>query len=316
MAGRSDTTNFHFSLFNIQFGSGFARLGISTSFEVGNLGKISEALKKSNLEFSDVNENKGAIGESKVSRPSSQDRHNAFEYQKIDKNIITISKPYSVEAEQFKKLRTAILFPSSGKSPRSILVTSALPNEGKSFVAANLAVSIAQNIDEHVLLMDCDLRIPTIHTCFGFKKTPGLSDYLSGEQTLDTLFLKSAVDKLTILPGGGPVSNPAELLSSEQMSKLLSDLKARYSNRYIVIDSPPPQLTSETTAIARQVDGILVVIKHGTTRREHVVDLIDMLGKDKIIGVVLNQFTQELSRSSYDGYYGKYHQKDNPKKKK
>jgi len=300
MAGRSDTTNFHFSLFNIQFGSGFARLGISTSFEVGNLGKISEALKKSNLEFSDVNENKGAIGESKVSRPSSQDRHNAFEYQKIDKNIITISKPYSVEAEQFKKLRTAILFPSSGKSP----------------VAANLAVSIAQNIDEHVLLMDCDLRIPTIHTCFGFKKTPGLSDYLSGEQTLDTLFLKSAVDKLTILPGGGPVSNPAELLSSEQMSKLLSDLKARYSNRYIVIDSPPPQLTSETTAIARQVDGILVVIKHGTTRREHVVDLIDMLGKDKIIGVVLNQFTQELSRSSYDGYYGKYHQKDNPKKKK
>jgi len=96
----------------------------------------------------------------------------------------------------------------------------------------------------------------------------------------------------------------------------LIDVAAKYSDRYIVIDSPPPQLTSETAAIARQVDGILVVIKHGATRREHVVDLIDTVGKDKIIGVVLNQFTQEMPRSSYDGYYGKYHQKDNPKKKK
>lgn len=273
------------------------------------MGKISEALKKSNFEFIGINENKGAIGEIKVNRPPSQKQPNAFEYQKIDQNIVAISKPHGIEAEQFKKLRTTLLFPGTGKPPRSILVTSAVSGEGKSFVAANLAVSIAQNIDKHVLLMDCDLRLPSIHTRFGFGKVPGLCEYLSGERPLDTLFLKSAVDKLTLLPGGGPVSNPSELISSEQMSKLLIDVAAKYSDRYIVIDSPPPQLTSETAAIARQVDAILLVIKHGTTKREHVVDVIDLLGKDKIIGVVLNQFNRQVSRYSYGGYYGKYHQK-------
>jgi len=274
------------------------------------LGKISEALEKSNFEYISVNEDKTAsdkaAGSKFVVNPfPSEERTFSFESRKIDKNIVTISKPYGVEAEQFKKLRTSILFPASGKSPRSILVTSAVPGEGKSFMAANLAVSIAQNIDKHVLLMDCDLRLPTIHNCFGFERGPGLSEYLSGKEALDSLFLKSAVDKLTILPGGGPISNPSELLSSGQMAKLLNDVTARYSDRYIVVDSTPPRLTAETAAIARQVDGILLVVKHGTTRREHVVDLIDMLGKDKIIGVVLNQFNRQLSRYSYGSYYGK-----------
>lgn len=276
------------------------------------MGKISDALEKSNFEYTDVSDNKTVPDKSADKKlpaePSpSGGMQVSFEYKQIDKNIVTLLKPYGIEAEQFKKLRTSILFPTAGKSPRSILVTSAISGEGKSFVAANLAVSIAQNIDKHVLLMDCDLRMPTIHTCFGFENRPGLCEYLSGEKALDTLFLKSAVDKLTILPGGGPVSNPAELLSSGQMSKLLKDVTARYSNRYIVIDSPPPRLTAETAALARQVDGILLIIQHGTTRREHVVDLIDMLGKDKIIGVVLNRFNPQLPKYSQGSYYGKYH---------
>jgi len=279
------------------------------------VGKISDALEKSNFEYDGVDEDKTASDKLAIKKfivnPSpSENRHISFEYQKIDKNIVTISKPYGVESEQFKKLRTSILFPAAGKPPRSILITSAVPGEGKSFVAANLAVSIAQNIDKHVLLMDCDLRLPAIHSYFGFERGPGLSEYLSGEQALDTLFLKSAVDKLTILPGGGSVSNPSELLSSGQMSNLLKDVTARYRDRYIVIDAPPPQLTAETVAIASQVDGILLVIKHGTTKREQVIDLIDMLGKDKIMGVVLNQFNLQLPGYSYGSYYGKYHKNE------
>jgi capsular exopolysaccharide synthesis family protein len=278
------------------------------------VGKIFEALEKSNFEDSGVHKDKAApdivSGKTFTVSPSLfEERQVSFEYKKIDENLITISKPYGIEAEQFKKLRTALLFPNNGTPPRSILVTSAIPDEGKSFVAANLAVSIAQNIDKHVLLMDCDLRLPTIHTCFGFEKEPGLCEYLSGEQALDTLFLRSVVDKLTILPGGGPVSNPSELLSSDQMSNLLINLPAEYSNRYIVIDSPPPQLTSETAALAKQVDAVLLVIKHGTTRREHIADLIDVLGKDKIIGVVLNQFNTQLSRNVLGSYYGGYSNK-------
>ena len=186
------------------------------------------------------------------------------------------------------------------------MVTSAVPCEGKSFVASNLAVSIAQNIDEHVLLMDCDIRKATIHSNFGFDETAGLSDYLSKKTSLSSLLLKTNVNKLTILPGGKPPENPAELMSSNQMSKLLRELTSRYTDRYIIIDSPPPHLTSETSVIARQVDGILLVIKSGSTDRKLVEELIEMMGKDKILGVVLNWFDMRSMKYYSYSKYSKY----------
>jgi protein-tyrosine kinase len=225
----------------------------------------------------------------------------------IDKKMISFLMPQSYEAEQFKMLRTSILFPASGKPPRSIMVTSAVPGEGKSFVSANLAISIAQNIEEHVLIVDCDLRNPCIHKQFGFGSVTGLSEYLSNSTPLGSLFLKTKINKLSILPGGKSPHNPSELLSSQQMSKLLEEVKVRYGNRYIVIDSPPPRLTAETSVIARQVDGIILVVKHRHTNREAVEDLFKILGKEKILGVVLNRC--DLRSSGYYGYgkYGKYH---------
>jgi len=226
----------------------------------------------------------------------------------VDPNLITWVRPRSIEAEMFKILRSNILFPAKGKPPRSIMITSAVPAEGKSFVAANLAVSIAQNINEHVLLMDCDMRKPSIHTMFGFSGVPGLAEYLGGDQELARLFLKSGVDKLTLLPGGDPPPNPAELLSSKKMNALLEEVKTRYSDRYVIIDSPPPQLTAETSAMARQVDGVILVIRAGHTPRDMVAELIDIIDRQKIIGCVLNWF--DLQTSSYYGYgkYGKYGQ--------
>jgi exopolysaccharide/PEP-CTERM locus tyrosine autokinase len=221
----------------------------------------------------------------------------------VDKNLITLLKPHSFEAEQFKILRTNILFPKSGQPPRSIMVTSSVPGEGKSFVAANLAISIAQNINQHVLLIDCDMRRPCIHTRFGYNGASGLSDYLSKSTSLPSLLLKTPVKRLTILPGGSPPENPAELLSSEQMSQLLIEVRERYHDRYIVIDSPPPHLTAEARAIARQVDGIVLVIKCGMTKREVVSELIEMIGKDKILGIIFNWFN--LNSAKYYGY-GKY----------
>jgi len=225
----------------------------------------------------------------------------------IDKKMISFSMPQSYEAEQFKMLKTSILFPASGKPPRSIMITSAVPGEGKSFVTANLAISIAQNIEEHVLIVDCDLRSPCIHKQFGFGSVTGLSEYLSNGAPLDSLFLKTKVNKLSILPGGKSPQNPSELLSSQKMAKLLEEVKNRYGNRYIVIDSPPPRLTAETHVIAKQVDGIILVVKHRDTRREAVEDLVKMIGKEKILGVVLNR--SDLRISGYYGYskYGKYH---------
>jgi protein-tyrosine kinase len=224
--------------------------------------------------------------------------------EKMDQNLVSFFNPQSFEAEQFKILRSNLLYPVSGNPPRSVMVTSPMPGEGKSFVAANLAISVALNINRHVLLMDCDLRRPTIHTRFGFSDVPGLSDYLANGVSLSDLLIRTSIDKLTILPGGPPPDNPSELLSSERMSELLAEAIERYQDRLIILDSPPPSLTAETSVLARWVDGVVIVIKHGKTPREGVSEVIEKMGKAKIIGAVINNFEVYSSR-----YYGKYYGK-------
>lgn len=227
----------------------------------------------------------------------------------IDKNLVSVLKPKSFEDEQFNILRTNILFPTSGKSPRSIMVTSALPSEGKSFVSANLAVSIARHINKHVLLIDCDLRRPNIHHQFGFGDVRGISEYLFGEISLPALLLKTNIDHLTILPGGKPPDNPSELLSSDRMCALLKEVTSRYDDRLIILDTPPLRLAAEATALARHADCLLLVVKYGSTSRDTVIDLIDKLGKDKIIGAIINYF-----QVSSPKYYRKYYDIKNGRK--
>jgi len=236
-----------------------------------------------------------------------------YDENHIDHNMVTLSRPQSFEAEQFKILRTNLLFPSSGKSPRTIMVTSAVPDEGKSMIAANLAVSIAQSIQEYVLLIDCDIRRPCIHTQFGFDDMPGLSDHLSRGIPVSSLILKTKVNKLSILPGGTLRHNPSELVSSQKMSKLLQEVKYRYSDRFIVIDSPPPKLTAEASALSRQVDGVLLVVEYGRTSREMVSDLVNTIGKEKILGVVFNKLDMRFANyyglgkyKTYSKYYQEY----------
>ncbi|MCP4673278.1 MAG: polysaccharide biosynthesis tyrosine autokinase [Desulfobacula sp.] len=220
--------------------------------------------------------------------------------------LVTGLNPQSIESEQFRLLKNNILFPEKGEVPKCIMITSASPGEGKSFVAANLAISLSQSIDEYVLLMDCDLRGPSIHSMFGYNNRQGLSEYLAKGKPLSSLLIKTFLDKLTILPAGKIPDNPSELLSSEQMRRLIHEVKLRYSDRYIIIDTPPPYLTSETSVISRQVDGIVIVIKQGKTRKKDIVDIIDIYGREKILGVVYN-YAQKPIGYGYGKYgYGKY----------
>jgi exopolysaccharide/PEP-CTERM locus tyrosine autokinase len=223
----------------------------------------------------------------------------------VDPSLVSLLNPDGMEADLFRVLRTQILFPKTGKPPRTILVTSALPEEGKSFVAANLAINMARNVDEHVLLVDCDLRKPTIHTKFGFEHVKGLSEYLSAGAGLASLLLKTGVEKLTLLPSGAPPRNPSELITSSRMAALIQELKARYYDRYIIFDSPPPMMAPETGAISKWVDGTLLVVKYGRTPMELVEQLIALLGREKILGAVINHFNlREFRRYSYSKYYG------------
>ena len=284
------------------------------------MGKIFRALKKAGNNVTP--EKESASGDDRAVAFDDSDSQVSGESEEINQShsrstnpvLVTATKPHSPASEQFRLLKNNILFPEKGNPPKTIIVTSASPDEGKSFVAANLAVSIAQSIDEYVLLMDCDLRSPSIHTFFGFRgQEQGLSDYLTNKIPLSSVLKKASVNnKLTILTAGQIPSNPSELISSDQMRRLLHEVKLRYNDRYVIIDTPPPYMTSETNAIARFVDGIILVIRQGKTRTKEVADILDIYGREKILGVVTN-FSKKTVGYGYGynkiGYGYGYHQR-------
>ena len=244
-------------------------------------------------------------------RPYTEDRPYSKEREGASDKLICVTKPHSVEAEQFRVLKNSILFPENGAPPRTIMVTSTAKGEGKSFVAANLAAAIASSIDEYVLLLDCDLRHPTVHSMFGLENTQGLSTYLTKGVPLSSVLKKTFMDKLTVLPGGETPANPSELISSEQMRRLIKEAEQRYSDRYVILDTPPPYLTSEANALARNVDGIVLVAKYGYTRKQRIQDIIDIYGKDKILGAVMNFAKGKFGlKYGYNYKYGYMNPKD------
>lgn len=282
------------------------------------MGKVYDALEKSGIvqELTIVEPHTEKPDQASEAQDTviEEKRNGPFKTQStvtLDSTLITYHDPGCVEAEIFKILRTNLLFPKEGTPPRSIMVTSAIPGDGKSFVASNLAISIAQGIEEHVLLMDCDIRRSSIHKRFGFHgPVRGLSDHLSKGRPLSSLLKKTVIEKLTILPGGSKTFNPSELLSSTAMREMMEETKHRYKDRYIIVDSPPPQLTAETTALANYVDGIIIVVKYGSTPRDMVKDLVEKFGTDKFLGVVMNCYrvptTERYGYGKYDRYKMKY----------
>ena len=220
-------------------------------------------------------------------------------------SLVMLSSPDSADAETFKVLRGQILFPKDRKVPRSMLVTSTFPAEGKTYVAANLAATLALSIDEYVLVIDADLRRPRLHRMFGFSKVQGLHEYLVGSRNIEELILKSGIDKLSILPAGKPPRNPTELLSSNMMIKFLDEVKERYKDRFIIIDSPPSSVTAESKFLGQHVDGIIYVVMANKTPRKDIEKAIDNLGREKILGVVFNGYEQV--RKSYYRYYDRYY---------
>jgi exopolysaccharide/PEP-CTERM locus tyrosine autokinase len=226
-----------------------------------------------------------------------------------EEGLIYFSQPRSLVAEQFRKLRTVLLKSKSSEFRGTIMVTSATSGEGKSFVSANLAIGIAHDFHSHTLLVDCDLRNPSLARWFGLEDGNGLSDYLRGDGNISELIRKTKVERLTLLPGGKAEDNPTELIGSERMEALVHELRSRYHDRYVVFDSTPLLATSESEVLAKLVDGIVIVVRAGSTARETVKQAIASLEKNKILGFVLNevQFRSSGLSSRYFGSDGDYY---------
>jgi len=228
-----------------------------------------------------------------------------FLHRGFDPKLVVLSAPESLEAENFRILKSQILYPKKGEAPKTIMVTSAFPGEGKTFVTANLVVSMGQGIKESVLAVDCDLRRPSLHRILGYSNDQGLHDYLTGTKQIPDLLVRTKYEKLSLLTAGRSVRNPSELLTSARMKEFVEEVKARYEDRYVILDVPPSQITAETSVLANYVDAIIFVVMAQKNPRETIQRNIENLGKTKILGIVFNGYSQ--TRKPYHKYYKRYY---------
>ncbi|RZU39666.1 GumC family protein [Edaphobacter modestus] len=218
------------------------------------------------------------------------------------RNIISLAQPKSQFAEAFRSLRTALLLSSAGHPPKYILLTSATPSEGKTTASTNLATILAQG-DARVLLIDADLRRPTVHQRFGLTSKIGLSTLLAGATTLEAAIQKiPEVPNLDVLVSGPMPPFPTEMLSSEAMRQLLDHAGEIYT--HIVIDSPPVLSVTDAVLLARQADAVVLVIRHGKSNKHVVRRARDLLLRSgaPVTGILLNAV--DVSSPDYYGYYG------------
>lgn len=203
--------------------------------------------------------------------------------------LATISAPHSAVSEQYRKLKSSLLRLTNEDRFRNLLmVTSAITGEGKSLTAANLAITMAQEYDLTVLLIDADLRHPSIHTYLGFEQNIGLSDCLQDGIDIGDAIIKTNISKLSVISAGREVEKPLELFASRRMQELMAEIKHRYKDRYVIIDTPPLLPFAETRSLARIVDGIVFVIQEGVTPQESVTEAREVLKGCPVLGVVLN----------------------------
>jgi len=223
----------------------------------------------------------------------------------VDEKLVALTDRQSVTAEQFRKIRAVLSQLRMAGGCNTIMVTSALPQEGKSLIACNLGATIAQGFDDEALLIDCDLRKPKVHALFGLNQRPGLREFLTGHETFSQIIQEVQSLRLKVIAAGRRAENPGELLSSDRMVEFLQELKAKYRNHYIILDTTPVFSTAEAGILAQVVDGIIVVIMAGKTPRYSVKRALEEITHDKVIGVVLNTFRskEETYSKHHYGYY-------------
>lgn len=216
-------------------------------------------------------------------------------------------------AEQFRLIKRPLLSNvSSATVPRAnlIMVTSALADEGKTFVAINLALSMAMELDRRVLLVDGDVRRPSIMTRLGLVGEPGLMDVLEdGTRPVSDVLLQTNIDKLALLPAGCERENATEYLSSNRLHRLLDDLCTRYADRILIVDTPPVLLSTESRVLAANAGQVVLVVAEGQTPVASVTEALATLNHCAVVLPVLNK-ARRLHGGVYGGYYPRAAQKE------
>lgn len=224
----------------------------------------------------------------------------------MKKEVIVHKNPKSVVSEIFRTLRTNIQFMTSNKKMKTILITSTLPEEGKSYIAVNLAVTFAQT-GKKVLLLDADMRKGRQYSILGLSSKPGLSNYLSGvegDEDLTKYIQVTEIDNLYFIPAGNVPPNPSELLITDQMTNLLKELKENFD--IIVVDGTPCGLVTDAVILSRIMDTTVLVAENNKTKKDNLKETIKKIKNvgGNIAGIVINKVNIDANRYQQAYYYG------------
>lgn len=231
----------------------------------------------------------GARGVAEEDIEYTKSRNVRIDSHDLRKRRILVNQQNSI-ADAYRILRTQVLQRMRENSWNTLAVTSPRDNEGKTVTATNLAISLAREVDYTVLLVDANLRNPSVHNQLGFFPEYGLSDYLVEDVPLSELLVHpEGISRFVVLPAGRAISNSSEMLSSPKMARLVDELKNRYPSRIVIFDLPPILSSSDALAFSPLVDSTLVVIEDGGTQKQDLRRAFEMLRGVELIGTVLNK---------------------------
>ncbi|MCH7756177.1 polysaccharide biosynthesis tyrosine autokinase [candidate division KSB1 bacterium] len=222
--------------------------------------------------------------------------------KQIDQQLVTHDYSPTPIGEAYRSLRTNLLFSKDHGKIQSLVATSTEPGDGKSFTAANLAITFAQ-LKTNTLLIDGDLRRGVLHNTFGLPKEPGFSNYLTRMVPLQNILYETHIPNLTLITCGSLIPNPSELLGSQQMRKFLDEARRKYE--LIIFDSPPLNAATDAVVIGTQVDSAVMVIRAGKTNREFALQKLELFSNvpAKVLGVILNGTTSDMAHPGYSYYH-------------
>lgn len=213
----------------------------------------------------------------------------------LRENRIIYSSDDAVGLTAYKMLRTQVMQRMAARGWNALAITSPTPADGKTTTAINLAVSLAREMHQTVLLVDMDLRNPCMHKYFGLKPNKGISDFLLHGTSLSEILVNPGIERLVLLPGSEPLENSSEILASPAVGVMVQELKKRYPSRMVLFDLPPVLSADDALSFAPYLDAFLLVLREGKTTREEVQHSFEILKDATILGTVLNASNDKIS---------------------
>lgn len=225
----------------------------------------------------------------------SQTKVTKLDPRKLQDNRIIFGDADRVGLTAYKMLRTQVLQRMTSRGWNALAVTSPAPEDGKTVTTINLAISLARELHHTVLLVDMDLRNPSVHRYFGIVPEKGIGDYLLKGAPLSEALVHPGIDRLVLLPGKAPISNSSEILASPAMGLLVQELKTRYPSRMVLFDMPPILSADDALSFSPHVDAFLLVLRDSKTTKAEVHHAMELLKESKIIGTVLNASDEKIT---------------------